>query len=91
MATRTIRNIDDQAKAQLRVQAAEHGRAMEDGARYILRTALSIEPAQGASLVDAIRARVVPLGGIELELPAREPIRTPPNSNTRPPSTTPTA
>ena len=75
MATMTIRNIDDQLKARLRVQAALHGRSMEDEARNILRTALSAEPASGQSLVDAIRARIEPLGEVDLELPAREPIR----------------
>ena len=75
MATMTIRNIDDQLKARLRVQAAMHGRSMEDEARNILRPALSAEPASGQSLVDAIRARIEPLGEVDLELPAREPMR----------------
>jgi len=48
---------------------------MEDEARNILRTALFAEPASGQSLVDAIRARIEPLGGVDLELPAREPMR----------------
>ncbi|WP_407279138.1 plasmid stabilization protein [Aromatoleum evansii] len=78
MATMTIRNIDDQLKARLRVQAAVHGRSMEDEARDILRAALSVEPARGSSLVAAIRARIEPLEGVELELPAREPMREPP-------------
>ncbi len=77
MATMTIRNIDDDLKARLRIQAATHGRSMEDEARDILRAALSTEPVRGKSLVDAIRARIEPLGGIELELPAREAIREP--------------
>lgn len=77
MATMTIRNIDDQLKATLRVRAAMHGRSMEDEARDILRTALSAEPTSGRNLVDAIRARIEPLGGVELELPAREVIRAP--------------
>lgn len=77
MATMTIRNIDDQLKARLRIQAAMHGRSMEDEARDILRAALSAEPASAASLVASIRARVEPLGGIDLELPVREPIRDP--------------
>lgn len=79
MATMTIRNIDDQLKARLRVQAAQNGRSMEDEARDILRAALSVQPARGSSLVEAVRARVAPIGGIDLELPAREPIRTPPD------------
>lgn len=71
----TIRNIDDQPKARLRVQAALHGHSMEDEARGIPRAAVSSEPVLSTSLVDAIRARVIPLGGLELELPAREPVR----------------
>jgi len=82
MATMTIRNIDDQLKARLRVQAAQHGRSMEDEARDILRVALSVEPSSGVSLIEAIRARVTPYGGIELELPAREAVRNPPQLDT---------
>jgi plasmid stability protein len=78
MASMTIRNIDDQLKARLRVQAALHGRSMEDEARDILRAALSVEPSRGASLIAAIRARIAPLEGIELEQPVREAIRVPP-------------
>jgi hypothetical protein len=33
MATLTIRNLDDSTKAQLRLQAARHGRSMEEEAR----------------------------------------------------------
>ena len=79
MATMTIRNIDDQLKARLRVQAALNGRSMEDEARDILRSVLSVEPTRGGSLIEAIRARVAPLGGIDLELPEREPIRLAPD------------
>ncbi|OLP59667.1 plasmid stabilization protein [Xaviernesmea oryzae] len=79
MSTMTIRNLDDALKRRLRVRAAEHGRSMEDEARDILRAALSVEAARHPSLVEAIRARVSAVGGVELELPAREPIRTPPD------------
>ena len=74
MATMTIRNLDDQLKQRLRVRAATHGRSMEDEARDILRTALATQPS-APSLIEAIRARVYPLGGIELDIPAREAIR----------------
>lgn len=74
MATMTIRNLDDQLKQRLRVRAATHGRSMEDEARDILRTALATQPS-APSLIEAIRARVDPLDGIELEIPAREAIR----------------
>jgi plasmid stability protein len=73
--TMTIRNMDEQIKTRLRVQAAMHGRSMEDEARDILRAALSAGPARRASLVEAIRSRVKPFGGVELELPTREAIR----------------
>jgi antitoxin FitA len=77
MATMTIRNIDDDLKARLRVQAAQHGCSMEDEARDILRAALSTDAVRGTSLVASIRARVEALGGFELVLPEREPIRMP--------------
>lgn len=77
MASMTIRNLDDQLKTRLRMQAAAHGRSMEDEARDILKTALSSEPHSGQSLVNAIRSRVVPLGGVELTLPDRDAIREP--------------
>ncbi len=81
MATMTIRNLDDDVKARLRVRAAQHGRSMEEEARSILRVALSTSPEAntGAALVKAIRARVERFGGIELELPVREPMREPPD------------
>jgi antitoxin FitA len=75
MASMTIRNFDDQLKARLRIQAATHGRSMEDEARDILRVALSMEPIRTQSLVKSIRARIDPLGGIELA--PREAIRDP--------------
>ncbi|MFX1716196.1 FitA-like ribbon-helix-helix domain-containing protein [Paraburkholderia sp. A1RO-5L] len=77
MAVMTIRNLDEPLKARLRVQAARHGRSMEEEARDILRSALAAEPLQGDSLVDTIRRRVAPFGGVELELPARESTREP--------------
>ena len=77
MATMTIRNIDDQLKARLRVQAAYHGCSMEDEARNILRTALS-QPTNPHPLIDSIRARVESLGGIDIELPERQSMRIPP-------------
>jgi plasmid stability protein len=72
--TMTIHNMDEQIKARLRTQADRHGHSMEEEAHDILRAALSAEEAP-VSLVEAIRARLAPLGGVELELPARETIR----------------
>ena len=71
MASMTIRNLDEDIKQRLRVQAAEHGRSMEEEARAILRTALT-EAASPTNLAQAIRARFAPLGGVELDIPPRE-------------------
>ena len=79
MATMTIRNLDDELKARLRVRAAQHGKSMEEEARSILRDALKSEPLRGKELVQRIREMVEPYGGIELELPPREPMREPPD------------
>ncbi|WP_248768516.1 plasmid stabilization protein [Pseudomonas sp. MWU12-2345] len=79
MASMTIRDVDEQLKARLRVQAALHGRSMEEEARDILRSALSVVSGCSGSLVDAIRARIEPLGGVDLDIVPREVMREPPN------------
>jgi plasmid stability protein len=78
VASITIRNLDEKVKARLRVRAAQHGRSMEEEARTLLRVALAVGAPDNANLVDAVRARFHRLGGVELRLPAREPIREPP-------------
>ncbi len=78
MASITIRNLDEPLKARLRVQAATHGRSMEDEARDILRNALNREQVPPANLATAIRSRFAPLGGVELLVAPRDPIRNPP-------------
>jgi plasmid stability protein len=52
---------------------------MEEEARDILRAALSLGRSRTESLVDSIRARIEPFGGVELEIPGREDIREPVN------------
>jgi plasmid stability protein len=78
MASITIRKLDERTKARLRVRAARNGRSMEEEARTLLRTALEVDAPAARNLADAIRARFRRLGGVELRLPAREPIREPP-------------
>ena len=77
MASITIRNLDDDLKRRLRIRAAEHGHSMEEEAREILRQVVSGRPPP-RDLAAAIRARVAGLGGVELDLPPREPMREPP-------------
>ncbi|MCU0758563.1 MAG: hypothetical protein MUF07_05080 [Steroidobacteraceae bacterium] len=74
-----IRNIDEALRSRLRMQAARHGRSMEEEAHHILRIALNTGPDTSRSLVDEIRALVEPFGGVHLEMPAREPVREPPD------------
>lgn len=77
MASITIRNLDDEVKARLRMRAADHGRSMEEEARQILRHAVE-SGACPTDLAAAIRARFSPLGGVEMEMPRREPSPEPP-------------
>lgn len=78
MASITIRNLDDRTKSRLRIRAAHNSRSMEDEARTILRQALAEESPGTVDLASAIQARFQPLGGVDLRLPAREPMREPP-------------
>jgi len=79
MASLTVRNLEEKLKRRLKVRAAENGRSMEQEVREILKSALN-EPSKaksGADLVKRIRAIWEPLGGVELQLPPREPMRDP--------------
>ncbi|AFT69950.1 Plasmid stability protein-like protein [Alloalcanivorax dieselolei B5] len=55
MASITIRNLDDELKARLRLSAAEHGHSMEEEVRQILHRAL--EPGSDTGLGTRIRER----------------------------------
>ena len=76
MASITIRNLDDELKRRLRVRASENGHSMEQEVRDILRRTVS-EASPPKDLGRAIHARFAALGGIELELPERGPMRPP--------------
>jgi plasmid stability protein len=70
VATLTIRGLDDDTKARLRVSAAEHGRSMEAEVRAILQEALPGRQAR-VGLGSRIHARFSAVGGLELEPPDR--------------------
>jgi len=78
MASVTIRDLDPETKERLRIRAARHGRSMEEEVRVILRSALAEGAASPVRLGTAIHTRFRALGGVELELPLREPLREPP-------------
>jgi len=80
MASITIRQLPETTKQKLRIRAAQNGRSMEQEAREILRVELAkpaSPPRTGKELVESIRRRFAPLGGVELEIPPRGPIRDP--------------
>ena len=78
MASIKIRNLDDDVNTRLLVRAAENGRSMEQEARLILREAVAPEP-EPKNLAQFIRDCFAPYGGVDLELPPREPAREPPD------------
>lgn len=77
MAGITIRNLDESLKRRLRIRAAEHGRSMEEEVREILRQAID-KPAAPENLGETIHRRFAALGGVDLDLPPREPMPEPP-------------
>jgi plasmid stability protein len=64
----TIRGLDEETKARLRVRAARHGRSMESEVRAILHDVLAPAPGTGG-LGTRIHARFAAAG--ELDLPRR--------------------
>ena len=78
MASITIRDLDDDVKTRLRVRASANGRSMEEEARVILREAVGREP-ERENLASFVHECFAPYGGVELELPPREPMRDPPD------------
>ena len=79
MASITIRNLDDKVKTRLRVRAAEHHRSMEEEVRIILRDAVNGGRDGPRNLATFTRECFASLGGAELELPPRGPMREPPD------------
>ncbi len=71
MAALSIRDLDDAVRDKLRERAARHGRSMEAEVRAILTAAVRDEPS-APDLFLGLRARFADLGGVELEVPARQ-------------------
>lgn len=77
MASLTIRNLDNNLKAQLRQRAARHGRSMEAEARTILAQTLNA-PLCEQSLAVTIHQRFEAVGIESLPIPPRQQVRNPP-------------
>ena len=78
MASITIRKLGDTVKSKLRLRAASIGPSMEEEARVILRDAVEPQPEPSKGLGTALRDLFRPFGGVDLQLPPREPMREPP-------------
>lgn len=81
MATLTVRGIDDELKSRLRMEAARHGRSMEEEARQILRNAvMGPRPGDdGTTLAERIHRRFAGLRAEDIALPSRQAPRLPPD------------
>jgi len=78
MASITIRRLEDTVKTKLRIQAAIHGRSMEEEAREILNAGVQAKRRPLPNLAESIRRHVQSFGGVDLALPPREAVRRPP-------------
>jgi plasmid stability protein len=77
MASITIRKLPEMTKRRLRLRAARNGHSMEQEARDLLEAALSRTEPKTENLGQAIHRRFAALGGIDLKVPPRGPIREP--------------
>ena len=77
MAALTIRNIDDEVKNRLRLQAAQHGCSMEQEVREILLRAVSQKPNK-QPFAQRIQKHFASLELDSLPIPKRQKVRTPP-------------
>lgn len=62
MAQFTVRNLEDDVKARLKLRAARHGSSMEEEVRQILRNAVKDESAPANRLGSRIAARFARVG-----------------------------
>ena len=79
MRSIAVHNLDDHLWKRLRTRAAEHGRSTEEEVRIILRQAVFKDGPGSRNLAAITRECFAPLGGMELELPPRGPMREPPD------------
>ena len=83
--TVTVRGLAPALKARLRVRAAHNARSMEAEARAILEAALTEPEEPTTDLASFARTLFAPLGGVELDLPPRDPAPEPPDFSDLPP------
>lgn len=74
MTAISVRDLDADVAARLKVQAARHGRSMEAEVRAILTDAVAGAQDEQLNLAQAIRQRFTPLGGVEVQIPPRSDV-----------------
>lgn len=73
MASLTIRQLDDEIKAKLRIRAAENGRSMEAEVRFILSAVLLNKPASSSQdIASSIQQIVKQQGAVDLPIMSRK-------------------
>ena len=77
MASITIRQLPETTKRKLRLRAARNGHSMEQEARELLEQGLARAETGPQNLGESIHRRFAALGGIDLKIPPRGPIRDP--------------
>jgi plasmid stability protein len=75
--------LEEDLYLRLRARSEENGDSMREEARHTLKKALENDPVPSPAerpenLAKAIRELFEPLGGVELEIPPREPMPDPP-------------
>jgi antitoxin FitA len=75
MASITIRRLPERTKRRLRLRAARNGHSMEEEARKLLEAGLADEKIKAPNIGESIRKIFAPLGGVDLKIPPRGPIR----------------
>ena len=78
MAGITIRDLDESVRRRIQRRAAEHGCSIEEEVRAILPESVAADT-EPRDLAAFIRSCFAPLGGVELDLPSREPMREAPD------------
>lgn len=71
MAAISVRDLDDDVAARLKVRAAQHGRSMEAEARAILTAAVAAAEDDRPNLAQAVQERFAMVGNIDLDIPPR--------------------
>ena len=74
----TVRGLRPELKSRLRLRAATNQRSMEAEVRAILEAVLAVPQQREVDLGTFAASLFSPLGGVELELPQREPLSEPP-------------